>query len=60
MPRMLWALNFPPSFSPRLQVDKYDLYGSVAYPKHHSQEDVGDIYRYAAETNGVFGAPGEG
>ena len=41
-------------------MDKYDLYGSVAYPKHHNQEDVGDIYRYAAETNGVFGAPASG
>lgn len=25
-------------------VDKFDLYGSVAYPKRHSQADVSDIY----------------
>ncbi|KAH9317301.1 hypothetical protein KI387_019070, partial [Taxus chinensis] len=31
-------------------IDKYDLYGEVAYPKHHKQSDVGDIYRIAAKT----------
>ncbi|KAF9662113.1 hypothetical protein SADUNF_Sadunf18G0019500 [Salix dunnii] len=35
-------------------VDKYDLYGQVAYPKHHKQSDVPDIYRLAAKTKGVF------
>ncbi|BBN02652.1 sucrose-phosphate synthase [Marchantia polymorpha subsp. ruderalis] len=35
-------------------VDKYDLYGHVAYPKHHKQTDVPDIYRFAATTKGVF------
>ncbi|XP_047947544.1 probable sucrose-phosphate synthase 1 [Salvia hispanica] len=35
-------------------VDKYDLYGQVAYPKHHKQTDVPDIYRLAAKTKGVF------
>ncbi|XP_057769084.1 probable sucrose-phosphate synthase 1 isoform X1 [Salvia miltiorrhiza] len=35
-------------------VDKYDLYGQVAYPKHHKQNDVPDIYRLAAKTKGVF------
>ena len=35
-------------------VDGYDLYGSVAYPKHHAQAQVTDIYRYAAATRGVF------
>ncbi|CAA7054082.1 unnamed protein product [Microthlaspi erraticum] len=35
-------------------IDKYDLYGSVAYPKHHKQSDVPDIYRLAANTKGVF------
>ncbi|KAG6740316.1 hypothetical protein POTOM_055762 [Populus tomentosa] len=35
-------------------VDKYDLYGQVAYPKHHRQSDVPDIYRLAAKTKGVF------
>ncbi|KAG0454506.1 hypothetical protein HPP92_023798 [Vanilla planifolia] len=35
-------------------IDKYDLYGQVAYPKHHRQSDVADIYRLAAKTKGVF------
>uniref|UniRef100_A0A7N0TB91 Sucrose-phosphate synthase n=1 Tax=Kalanchoe fedtschenkoi TaxID=63787 RepID=A0A7N0TB91_KALFE len=35
-------------------IDKYDLYGQVAYPKHHKQADVPDIYRLAAKTKGVF------
>jgi sucrose-phosphate synthase len=35
-------------------VDKYDLYGSVAYPKHHRREDVPDLYRLAARSKGVF------
>ncbi|XP_047941719.1 probable sucrose-phosphate synthase 1 isoform X1 [Salvia hispanica] len=35
-------------------IDKYDLYGQVAYPKHHKQSDVADIYRLAAKTKGVF------
>ncbi|KAG0501514.1 hypothetical protein HPP92_001586 [Vanilla planifolia] len=35
-------------------IDKYDLYGLVAYPKHHKQYDVPDIYRLAAKTKGVF------
>ncbi|KAK8619992.1 hypothetical protein V6N13_066481 [Hibiscus sabdariffa] len=35
-------------------IDKYDLYGQVAYPKHHKQSEVADIYRLAAKTKGVF------
>ncbi|TQD95835.1 hypothetical protein C1H46_018577 [Malus baccata] len=35
-------------------IDKYDLYGQVAYPKHHKQSDVPDIYCLAAKTKGVF------
>lgn len=31
-------------------VDTYDLYGQVAFPKHHKQSDVPDIYRLAAKT----------
>ncbi|KAK6161719.1 hypothetical protein DH2020_005100 [Rehmannia glutinosa] len=31
-------------------VDKYDLYGQVAFPKHHKQSDVPDIYRLAGKT----------
>ncbi|KAM7267598.1 hypothetical protein ACFE04_009764 [Oxalis oulophora] len=35
-------------------IDKYDLYGQVAYPKHHKQSEVPDIYRLATKTKGVF------
>ncbi|KAJ3671590.1 hypothetical protein LUZ60_007669 [Juncus effusus] len=35
-------------------IDRYDLYGKVAYPKHHKQSDVPHIYRLAAKTKGVF------
>lgn len=31
-------------------IDKYNLYGQVAYPKHHKQADVPEIYRLAAKT----------
>ena len=31
-------------------IDKYDLYGQVAMPKHHKQSDVPEIYRLAAKT----------
>lgn len=31
-------------------IDTYDLYGQVAFPKHHKQNDVPDIYRLAAKT----------
>src|SRR5688572_29382094 len=31
-------------------IDRYDLYGCVAYPKHHKQTDVPHIYRLAAKT----------
>jgi len=37
-----------------LAVDEHDLYGSVAYPKHHAADDVPAIYRYAARLGGVF------
>ncbi|KAL5223101.1 hypothetical protein ABZP36_027814 [Zizania latifolia] len=35
-------------------IDKYDLYRSVAFPKHHKQADVPEIYRLAAKMKGVF------
>jgi len=35
-------------------IDKYDLYGSVAYPKTHQSTDVPDIYRLAMKSRGVF------
>lgn len=31
-------------------IDEYDLYGQVAYPKHHKHSEVPDIYRLAART----------
>lgn len=40
-----------------LAIDKYDLYGKVAYPKHHAQEEVAVLYRLAAATGGVFVNP---
>ncbi|WP_431066200.1 HAD-IIB family hydrolase [Methylotuvimicrobium sp.] len=40
-----------------LLVDYYDLYGHIAIPKHHKQEDVPDIYRLAAQSKGVFVNP---
>ena len=39
------------------QFDEHDLYGHVAYPKHHDSDDVPDIYRYAAKRKGVFVNP---
>lgn len=38
-------------------IDRYDLYGSVAYPKHHAAEDVPVLYRLAALSGGVFVNP---
>ena len=35
-------------------IDLYDLYGKVAYPKHHAADDVPEIYRIAALSAGVF------
>ena len=35
-------------------IDTYDLYGRVAYPKHHESDDVPVIYRIATATGGVF------
>lgn len=35
-------------------IDLHDLYGSVAYPKKHSQDDISDIYRLPLATHGIF------
>ena len=35
-------------------IDRYDLYGKVAYPKHHTADDVPILYRIAAKRRGVF------
>lgn len=37
-----------------LLIDEYDLYGKVAYPKHHQASDVPELYRLAAKHHGVF------
>jgi len=38
-------------------IDRHDLYGSVAYPKHHSADEVPDLYRLAAMRGGLFVNP---
>ena len=35
-------------------IDAHDLYGSVAYPKKHTQKDISDIYLLPFATRGVF------
>jgi sucrose-phosphate synthase len=35
-------------------IDAFDLYGSVAFPKHHRPGDVPGFFRYAARTKGLF------
>ncbi|HKJ01235.1 MAG TPA: HAD-IIB family hydrolase, partial [Longimicrobiales bacterium] len=38
-------------------IDRYDLYGHVAYPKNHAAEEVPELFRVAAATRGVFVNP---
>lgn len=38
-------------------IDKYDLYGKVAYPKSHRPQDVPELYRLAKHSRGVFVNP---
>jgi len=40
-----------------LLIDRYNLYGKVAYPKHHESTDVPILYRLAARSKGVFVNP---
>lgn len=40
-----------------LVIDCHELNGLVALPKHHSSQDVADIYRLAAFSKGVFVNP---
>lgn len=40
-----------------IAVDRYDLYGKVALPKHHRRDQVPLIYRIAAASEGVFVNP---
>lgn len=37
-----------------LTIDQYDLYGKVAFPKHHQPSDVSTLYRLTALSQGVF------
>lgn len=37
-----------------LDIDSYDLWGKVAIPKNHAQEDVPEMYRMAAKSRGIF------
>ncbi|MFA5081940.1 MAG: HAD-IIB family hydrolase [Hydrogenophilaceae bacterium] len=37
-----------------LDIDRYDLHGRVAYPKHHRRDEVPVLYRLAAGSGGVF------
>lgn len=38
-------------------LDRYDLYGKISLPKHHTRDEVPMIYRIAAATGGVFVNP---
>ena len=38
-------------------VDKYDLYGKVAYPKQHRRDQIPSIYRWSANKKGLFVNP---
>jgi len=38
-------------------IDKYNLYGKVAYPKKHSPDQIPSIYRWAASRRGIFVNP---
>lgn len=40
-----------------LRIDQHDLYGRIAYPKHHGSDDVPDLYRLVASSRGVFVNP---
>jgi len=38
-------------------LDRYDLWGKVALPKHHTMDDVPNLYRLAARRHGIFVNP---
>lgn len=38
-------------------IDRYDLYGQIAYPKQHRPQDVPAYYAHARERGGVFVNP---
>jgi sucrose-phosphate synthase len=35
-------------------IDRYDLWGKIAFPKHHCRDDIPDLYRLAASRRGIF------
>jgi len=39
------------------RLDRHDLYGSLALPKRHNQDDIAALYALARETGGVFANP---
>jgi len=40
-----------------VMIDRYDLYGCIAYPKRHEPEEVPYLYRLAAKSKGLFVNP---
>ncbi len=38
-------------------VDKYNLYGHIAYPKFHRRDQIPGVYKWAAERKGFFVNP---
>ena len=40
-----------------VELDAYDLWGSVALPKKHRVDEIPDVYRYVAAGGGVFVNP---
>ena len=38
-------------------VDRYELYGTVAYPKRHHRDQIPALYRWAARRQGIFVNP---
>ncbi len=40
-----------------IAIDRFDLYGKVAYPKHHHPNDIPVLLRMAASSQGVFVNP---
>jgi sucrose-phosphate synthase len=40
-----------------LAIDRYDLYGKVAFPKHHKPGDIATLLRLATTSRGVFVNP---
>ena len=39
------------------RIDRHDLYGSIAYPKRHDEEEIAGLYQLAAASRGAFVNP---